>query len=231
MVDIDGWHVCDLIVPIFFNDNMEPHNLIPKILILPYLTGFFHPSFIEEYTDGLLMGLQQQDGGIHPILCEEIWRRYFTSLTVNVTPVHNETSTFFSSTYDNLIQTSGIRDGVSYDVKILSVLYDSLDTSDPNLDTSDPNDPEVIIKFDISNVFNTNTTCRPLTLLVVSSVLPVVDDILPSSSTWTDETDGTAEIITHLILVRFTSNFVHLSPLPRLAECVSRFGITWIFPP
>jgi hypothetical protein len=44
-------------------------------------------------------------------------------------------------------------------VKILSVFYDSLDTSDPN-------GPEVIIKIDISNSFN--TTCRALTLDVLS---------------------------------------------------------------
>ncbi len=44
-------------------------------------------------------------------------------------------------------------------MKILSVFYD-------NLDTSDTNDPEVIIKIDISNAFN--TTCRALTLDVLS---------------------------------------------------------------
>ena len=47
---------------------MELHNLIRNRLILPYLTDSFHPSFIEEYADGLLMDLQKQDGGIHPIL-------------------------------------------------------------------------------------------------------------------------------------------------------------------
>jgi hypothetical protein len=65
--------------------------------------------------------------------------------------------------------------------------------------------------------------------LVVSSVLPVVDDNLPSSSTWTDETDGTVETIIHLILVRFTSNFVHPPPLPRFSKSVSRFEMTSIF--
>ena len=73
MVDIDGSR--DLITPLFFNDNMELHNLFHKRLILPYLTGSFHPSLIEEYTVGLLMDLQKQDGGIHPILCGEIWCR------------------------------------------------------------------------------------------------------------------------------------------------------------
>jgi hypothetical protein len=52
MVDIDGRHARDLIAPQFFNDNMELHNLIRKRLILSYLTGSFHPSFIEEYAGG-----------------------------------------------------------------------------------------------------------------------------------------------------------------------------------
>jgi hypothetical protein len=73
--------------------------------------------------------------------------------------VHNETADLVTSTYDNFIQTTDIRDGALHYAKILSVFYD-------NLDTSDPNDPEVIIKIDISNVFN--TTCRTLTLDVLS---------------------------------------------------------------
>ena len=50
MVDIDGWHTCDLITPLFFNDNMELHNLIRKCLIRsPHpvwgdLTSLFHQS-------------------------------------------------------------------------------------------------------------------------------------------------------------------------------------------
>ena len=80
------------------------------------------------------------------------------SLTVNVTPLRNETAKLFTSTCDNFIQTAGIRDGALHYAKILSVSYDSLDTSDPN-------DPEVIINIDLSNVFN---TCRVLTLDVLS---------------------------------------------------------------
>jgi hypothetical protein len=163
MTNMDGWHEWDLIAPLYFNENAELHNLIRNRLILPYLTGSFHPSFIEEYTVGLLMTLQKRDGGIHPILGGEIWRRCFTSLAVNATPVRNEEAKLFTSTYDNFIQTAGIRDGsvigTSHCTKILSVFYDSLDTSDPK-------DPEVIIKIDISNAFN--TTCRALTLDVLS---------------------------------------------------------------
>jgi hypothetical protein len=46
--------------------------------------------------------------------------------------------------------------------KILSGFYDNLDTT---------SDPEVIIKIDISNAFN--TTCRALTLDVLSGQLLV----------------------------------------------------------
>jgi hypothetical protein len=72
MVDNDGGHERDLITPIFFNDNTDLLNLIRKYLILPYLTGSFHVSFIDDYTDGLLMPLQKQDDGIRPIL--QVWR-------------------------------------------------------------------------------------------------------------------------------------------------------------
>ena len=51
---------------------MELHHLIHKFLIIPYITGSFHPSLIEEYTEDVLMDLEKQDGGIYPILCGEI---------------------------------------------------------------------------------------------------------------------------------------------------------------
>jgi hypothetical protein len=103
--------------------STELHNLIRRRLILPYLTGSFHSSFIEEYAGGLLMTLQKPDGGIHFILCEEVWRHCFGSLTVNVTCIHNEEAKLFTSSCDNFIQTAGIRDGLSHYVKILSVFY------------------------------------------------------------------------------------------------------------
>ena len=105
------------------------------------------------------MALQKQDGGIRPILCGEIWRRCFASLAVNSAPVRNEAAKIFTCTCDNFIQTAGIRYGASHCAKILSTFYDSLDTTDLN-------DPEVIIKIDISNAFN--STCRALTLDILS---------------------------------------------------------------
>ena len=89
----------------------------------------------------------------------EVWRRCFARLTVNVTPIHNEEAKLFTYSYDNFIQTAGIRDGASHCAKILSVFYD-------NLDISDSNDPDVIIKIDVSNAFN--TTDRALTLDMIS---------------------------------------------------------------
>ena len=80
---------------------------------LAYLTGSFHPSFIEEYAGGLLMALRKHDGSLRAILCAEIWRRCFASLAVNATPVRNEAAKLFTSTYANFIQTTGIRDGAS----------------------------------------------------------------------------------------------------------------------
>jgi hypothetical protein len=91
MLDIDGWHARDLITPLFLNDNTELHTLIRKRLILPYLTGSFHPSFIEDYAGGLLTALQKPDGGIRSILCGEVWRRCFASLGVNATPIRTRT--------------------------------------------------------------------------------------------------------------------------------------------
>jgi hypothetical protein len=84
MSDIDRWYSRDLIDPVFLNDNTELRNLIRKSLILPYLTGSFHPSFIEKHAGGLLIPLQKQDGDIRPILCGEVWRRCFASLSFNV---------------------------------------------------------------------------------------------------------------------------------------------------
>ncbi len=119
MTDIDGYITWDLIAPLFFNDNTDLHDLMCTCLILPYLTSSFHPSFIEEYTGGLLVDLQKQDGGIHPILCGEIWPRCFASLAVYVTSVRNESVKLFHLLMITLF--SGIRDGTSHCAKILSV--------------------------------------------------------------------------------------------------------------
>jgi hypothetical protein len=105
------------------------------------------------------MALQKQDGGIRPIFCGEVWRRCFASLAINATPIRNEAAKLFTSSYDNFIQTAGIRDGASHCANLLSVFYD-------NLDISDPNDPEVIIKIHVSNAFN--STDRPFTLDCIS---------------------------------------------------------------
>jgi hypothetical protein len=65
------------------------------------------------------MALQKPDGGIHPILCGEIWRLCFAILTVNTTPIRNESAKLFTSSHDNFIQTAGIRDGLMYLIHLI----------------------------------------------------------------------------------------------------------------
>jgi hypothetical protein len=134
-------------------------KLRPPTYLQLAVTGSFHLSFLEEYGDGLLMTLQKPDGGIRPILCGEVWRRCFPSLAVNTTPIRKEEATLFTSTYDNFIQTAGIKDGASHSAKILTCFYD-------NLDVSDSTDPEVTIQIDVANAFN--STNRGLTLDVLN---------------------------------------------------------------
>jgi hypothetical protein len=157
--DIDGWKARDLIAHLFSGDDKYLHYLIRNERILPYLFGDFHPSHLEEYAGGLLLALQKPasaGGGIRPILCGETWRRCFASLAAN--SVRGPAAKIFTSTYENFIQTAGIPDGASHCARLLGVMYDNL--------TQDPNDPEVLIKIDISNAFN--MLCRFLTLDCVS---------------------------------------------------------------
>jgi hypothetical protein len=76
------------------------------------------------------MTLQKPDGGILPILRGEVWIRCFTILSVDTTTIHNETDKLFTSSYDNFIQTPGIRDDDSHCAKILIFFYANLDVSD-----------------------------------------------------------------------------------------------------
>ncbi len=78
-------------------------------------------------------------------------------MVVNSTPIHNKVAKLFISSYENYIQTAGIRDDVSH--------CDETCFCD-NLDVSDPTDPEVIIEIDVTNAFN--STDRGLTLDVLS---------------------------------------------------------------
>jgi hypothetical protein len=96
-------------------------------------------AIAREFTGGLLMASQKPDGGIRPILCGEVWRRCFAILGFNATPIRNEATKLFTSSYDNFIQTAGIRDGASHCAKILvhhkhvmCVMNMSHDLLDPN---------------------------------------------------------------------------------------------------
>ncbi len=61
---------------------------------------------------------------------------------------------------------------------------------------------------------DTPALCHGNSALVVTSVLTSPDVNLTSGNRSPDETYGTSGSVTHSIFVRFTSNFVHLHPLP-----------------
>ncbi len=76
-------------------------------------------------------------------------------------------------------------------------------------------------------------TCTLVTVtLVVTSTLTSTDVSLTSGIRSPDETDGTVGSVTQSMLVRFTSNFVHLHSLPLLQERVmSQFSLINFFLP
>ena len=78
------------------------------------------------------------------------------------TAVRPDVARFFTSQYDNFIQTAGTKDGASHCANILNLFYHDL--APPARD--DASDPKVIVKLDLSQAFQ--TTCRALTLDVFS---------------------------------------------------------------
>jgi hypothetical protein len=115
---------------------------------LTYLTGSFHPSFVEEYAGGLLMVLQKQDGGISRILCGEIWRCLTRRLSAmrRLSYLLLLMITLFKQQVFEMV--SRITRRFSQFSKITLI--------------------HRIIKIDISNTFN--STCRTLTLDVLSGL-------------------------------------------------------------
>jgi hypothetical protein len=153
--DIDGWRARELVAPLFMGDDEELQELIRIHLILPYLFGDFHPSHMQEYAGGLLLALEKpanEDGspsGLRTIICGESWRRCLANLAAAA--VRGPISRIFTSTYENFLQTAGLQDGASHCAKILSAMCSALN--------SDLSDPDVIIKLDVSNVFNVLCRC------------------------------------------------------------------------
>ena len=127
--NVDGWRARETIA--FFPARDEPalHALLRKHVILSYLTGDFHITHIEEYAGGLLIALQMPasvGGRIRPILCGDAWRQCFASLAANAAGGSGDN--IFSSTYDNLIQFAGLKDGDSHCAKLLTTMYNNLDS-------------------------------------------------------------------------------------------------------
>ncbi len=123
-------------------------------------SGAAHP-INKPLSHTLLLTLEKlanedgSPGGLRPIICGESWRRCLANLAA--VAVRGPISKIFTSTYENFLQTAGLQDGASHCAKILSAMYSALN--------SDPFDPDVIIKLDISNVFN--VLCSSSTLDVL----------------------------------------------------------------
>ncbi len=87
-------------------------SMVSFVSVLSSLT-FQAPStrlLFRNLQSDFLWLCKKQDGGLLPILWLEIWRHCFTSLAVNATPVRHEAAKIFTSTYDDFIQTAGIRE-------------------------------------------------------------------------------------------------------------------------
>ena len=83
----------------------------------------FTPSSEERSdVDDMSVSILMWRYGCPPGHGSDFSRHYFSILEVKI----------FTSTHDNFIQGTGIRDGVSHCGKILSVSYDNLGTSDSN---------------------------------------------------------------------------------------------------
>lgn len=97
------------------------------------------------------------------------WCRCLASLAANTTPVRKDTLKLLRfHFYYNFIQTVGILEGVSHCTKLLSVLYDTLDTSDVTRLTLKSSSR-------LTYLMSVNAVCRALTLDVLTlGILPVV---------------------------------------------------------
>ena len=128
----------------FQNDNTELHELIIKLLILPFLLNEFLPQYAQEVIGGHLMAFMKEGGGLRPLLCGTAWRRCFASITARA--LAPDATRFFTTSCPNFIQfAGGMRDGTTMCAKVLN-FFDSHDDSTIRTPT--------IINMDIKNAFN-----------------------------------------------------------------------------
>ena len=103
----------------------EVATLIREELVLPFLTGDFHPDFMPEYAGSVLFALMKLDGKIRPISVGDLFLRCCASLAAN--SVREPVTRLFQSSYKNFIQFASISDGVSFCPKSITALNQSSD--------------------------------------------------------------------------------------------------------
>jgi hypothetical protein len=136
--------------PLFMGDDEELQTLIRdhlySFLPISALNGDFHPSHIQEYAGDLLLAFKKPltDGGsLRPSSAAKVGAgappASQPTLWGPISHILHLKSRIF-------VQTAGLKDGASHCAKILTSVFDLLN--------SNPNDPDVIIKIDIVNAFN-----------------------------------------------------------------------------
>ena len=158
--DADGWMSRELVAPMLaWDKDDEVATLILEELVLPFLTGDFHPDFMPEYAGSVLFALMKLDGKIRPISVGDLFRRCCASLAA--ASIREPVTRLFQSSYKNFIQFASISDGVSFCAKSIIAWYDTLDV------VSAPEDPEVICALDVKSAYQ--CTDRRLTLDVINN--------------------------------------------------------------
>jgi hypothetical protein len=127
------------------DDDTDAQERIIKHLLLPYVKGNFHPSYLHEHAGGRLSAFLKSDLlKIRPTFNSSSWRRGAAHL-INAS-VKEDASIFFTEEFPNFIQCAGSVDGASVCAKLVSMIHDQPLESE---------DPTIICQIDFANAFQT----------------------------------------------------------------------------
>ncbi len=128
-------------------DNEDLKVLVYDFLFIPWVKGDFFLEFVSEYTGSFLITSQKPSGVIREISPVDIWRRTTGHSIVQDTQKINVKTCI--DTYPNSKKLSLSNDCASHCLYFLNTSY-----SDPAFTSAEvTEDPWVIMKFDLSNVF------------------------------------------------------------------------------
>ena len=120
------------------------HKLIRTQLILPYVKGDFYEGHLAEVAGGKFFALENPNNSLRPVIIGSIWRR--SSAFLSVAEVNSDVANFLMSTYDNVLQFAGQKDGATRCAQVAQLLASDLAAH------NDEN-PLVVMQLGIINVF------------------------------------------------------------------------------